>query len=418
MKINMFAPEIDNITNNLQNTADLIDFKIYNQLKDIYSVMSFIKPGEEDEIRKLWLEVPRGTIKNFGDYEYYKEEGEVETFEEFKKYWLDFYPQRRKWYGFAVSKYKNEKFFYFDSKLIFSINETESYEEKKQNDIEDIKEFLDWLNSKVETETGLLKKNVDSYNKYIQKNLSYGKRFGRIKRKDHWNILGSEAIRLDEQIGVEKIKRLGKYVSESEKNKSFALIQGMTADDFFKYCGICYDANDYFKDSEKNLTPKEKYLRFADGRDAGLRNIPGDSKQAFIDWYFGKDRMGSHPFEICRGGNSTHISLYASYKDNKWSLRLAGSSIGRVEETVKMAVALYDRKIPFVLEKKKEIFQMVTGNDYIGIVPDYIIPRYCDSLFPKEDNIIDFMHLDREEDNSIISNAYWYPLEKIGIADI
>jgi len=49
--------------------------------------------------------------------------------------------------------------------------------------------------------------------------------------------------------------------------------------------------------------------------------------------------------------------------------------------------------IPFQLSNAREIFNMVTGNDYIGIVPDYVTPRYCNSFFPPEDNIIDFMNL-------------------------
>ena len=58
-----------------------------------------------------------------------------------------------------------------------------------------------------------------------------------------------------------------------------------------------------------------------------------------------------------------------------------------------------------------------TGNHYIGIVPDYIIPRYCHSFFPEEDRIIDFMDLGYEQDEIIIASAYWYPLEKIEIND-
>ena len=153
----------------------------------------------------------------------------------------------------------------------------------------------------------------------------------------------------------------------------------------------------------------------ADGRDAGLRNIEGNAQRAVHAWYHSGERLGAHPWEICRGGNSTHISLFATNTENKWYLRLAGSSIVRVEETVKMAIVLYDKNIPFTLSEAEAILQMITGNDYIGIVPDYIFPRYCHGLFPKEDKIIDFMNLGMEEDEAIISKIYWYPLKKIEI---
>ncbi len=47
------------------------------------------------------------------------------------------------------------------------------------------------------------------------------------------------------------------------------------------------------------------------------------------------------------------------------------------------------------------------------IVPEYITPRYCHSLFPKEDRIIDFMNLYAEDEKEIISKAHWYPAHKI-----
>ena len=56
---------------------------------------------------------------------------------------------------------------------------------------------------------------------------------------------------------------------------------------------------------------------------------------------------------------------------------------------------------------------MAIGIDYIGIVPEKVIPRYCHSYFPKEDNIIDFMNLGYEKSEEIIRKAFWYPIDKI-----
>ena len=63
---------------------------------------------------------------------------------------------------------------------------------------------------------------------------------------------------------------------------------------------------------------------------------------------------------------------------------------------------------------------MVTGTDYIGIVPENVIPRYCHSYFPKEDRIIDFMNLGWEKEfvPKIIEKAFWYLLDEIKIAEV
>jgi hypothetical protein len=62
---------------------------------------------------------------------------------------------------------------------------------------------------------------------------------------------------------------------------------------------------------------------------------------------------------------------------------------------------------------------MVTGTNFIGIVPDSVFPRYCHCLFPKEDRIIDFMNLgsDKEIVPAIVKKAYWYPLNRIEVVN-
>lgn len=116
--------------------------------------------------------------------------------------------------------------------------------------------------------------------------------------------------------------------------------------------------------------------------------------------YAGEETPRTFHFLYIRGGINGYYNL-------------AGSSLVRVEETVRMALALYERNIPFILADAEEILRMVTGIDFIGIVPDYIFPRYCHSLFPKEERIIDFMNLDREYEDQIVSVASWYPVKLI-----
>ena len=61
-----------------------------------------------------------------------------------------------------------------------------------------------------------------------------------------------------------------------------ASINDMTADKFFRYCEIGYDANDYFKEKQ-SMSPRSKYKAMADGRDGGLTGIVGDSQEDFED---------------------------------------------------------------------------------------------------------------------------------------
>ena len=408
----LYIPEIDGLCEGLPFDPLDYDRAIHRKLKEIYRLMSGIKTDEEDERREMWIEVQRGSINDFGDFEDFKREGEVDTRDQFIKLWQDYYPEETQWYAFTTMRYQGELFFFFNAKQMCSIMEKENPEIPEQMQRTVFHEFVDWLLLRVEKNIRWLKKNEKEYNDYVAKNLSWNRRTGKIKRRDFWDILGKDAVRLDDRLGRERIKVLRKIVDESPGNENIPSFSQMTADDFFRFCEICYDANGYFNNTEKKLSAKEKYLRMADGRDEGLRDIAGDSPEAFRQWY-AHGRVGGHPWEICRGGNSTHISLYVIPVEKGWYLRLAGSSIGRVEETVKMAVALYGKNIPFVLHEAGAILRMVQGEDHIGIVPEPYLPVYCHSLFPPEDEIIDFMNLGWEKKEEIIKRSYWYPLKRL-----
>jgi hypothetical protein len=418
MKIKLFVPNADAILDNANSHKDMVNRNIYQKLTEVYSVFSCVKTVGDDELRETWLEVERGPMEAFGDFEELKESGEVETMEDFEQLWKDYYPEETKWYKFQTAKYEEILYFYFGGKLLWSVKETEFQEDdaKEGWNLEYYERFAGWLLEKITDETDKLKKDVDAYNSYIQQNLPWSKQLGKILRKDFWEIMGTETIRPDLNLGNELIEKLKMAVTRIKENQ-LPLLPEMTANMFFRVCEIGYDANGYFKNRAETLLPRDKYLSFADGRDAGLRDIDGDSPEDFNEWYHGRSRMGAHPWEICRGGNSTHISLFVINKNGKWIFDLAGSSIVRVEETVRMAVAMYENEIPFELRDADEIVRMVTGEDFIGIVPDKVFPRYCHSLFPGEDRIIDFMNLgwDKEIVPAIVEKAQWYPLDRIAI---
>lgn len=408
-----FAPLVDGIIENLQHRKDLANRYICTKLKEVYTVFSCIKAGNDDDLRTIWLEVERGGIRAFGNFLEFRENGEIVTREKYHELWKSYYPEETKWCKFQTSQYRDNLYFYFDSKLIFSVNTKAEPAEKENYNLDIYEQFLDWLMIKVQKAIDQLRKDPVAFNKYISENLPWAKRVGRIKRSDFHDIMGEDTIRPDLGLGKELTEKFVFLVNEM-KNRDTPLLQEMTADQFFRLCEIGYDANGYFKEETEKLTPREKYTRMADGRDEGLREINGDSSQAFHEWYH-HGRWGGHPWEICRGGNSTHISLAVYPQDGKWIVYLAGSSIGRVEETVRMAVALHEYKIPFELSQAGEIVRMVTGDDYIGIVPEHVLPRYCHSMFPEEDRIIDFMNLgyDEEFTQKIVEKSYWYPLEEI-----
>ena len=64
----------------------------------------------------------------------------------------------------------------------------------------------------------------------------------------------------------------------------------------------------------------------------------------------------------------------------------------------------------------REIATMLTEQDWIGIVPEGVFPRYCDSYFPDEGKMLQFMNLPEEEADAVIDAAIWYPLDEVRLA--
>ena len=109
------------------------------------------------------------------------------------------------------------------------------------------------------------------------------------------------------------------------------------------------------------MTAKELYRAHADGRDDRLLELDDSSAVAFSEWFNDKRLRIGHPWEVCRGGNSTHISLYVKCDDDGWWLVLAGDSYSRSVETIKFYLALVENGLPVFMQAGKELLAMVTG---------------------------------------------------------
>ncbi len=172
-----------------------------------------------------------------------------------------------------------------------------------------------------------------------------------------------------------------------------------------------YKVNKY--EHLEGLTAKEQYYKMADGRDNGLSEIDGESPSEFADWLNDLQRKGGHPWEVCRGGNSTHVGLYVHHNENGYYLAVAGKSWSRSIEAIKFYNVLRDSGTAVYLYEAKGITDRLLGQDIIGIVPERVIPVYCEQWFPGM-KILDFMNLPYEDEpyEKMLEKIVWLPEEK------
>ena len=408
------APWIDMHLFRFHNGPVVMGPEMLASLPDIFKAISPVCPVGEDEVRQIWIRAGIGTIEDFGDFEEFREEGVVGTRAEFEEYWRCEYPDQEKWYHIATSKYGDQRFVYFEHRL--ALHYTPDPEEQHHQIADhDLITFLSWICEEIQKEIARIREDTAEYNRFLVKQLPYEKRTGKILRSTFWEIVGKDTYRPDKELHPDVVNNLEKYIKQDFGYETTPGIPEISASEFLRLCEICYQANDYFRNEPIPLSPLQQYRRMADMRHGGLTEIDQDSPEVFREWYHSGQKAGAHPWEICRGGNSTHISLMLSPRETEWVLSLAGSSIVRVPETAKMAAALFRNGIPFYLIDGKEILDMVRGRDFIGIVPDHVIPRYCHSLFPKEDRIIDFMNLPLDFRDLIIQQSSWYPPDVVQV---
>ena len=214
-------------------------------------------------------------------------------------------------------------------------------------------------------------------------------------------------------------------------------IKAFTANDFFRACELGYKALDYNCDS---LSDAELYHKYADGRDEGLTGTgyglakgPGidfDDPAAWDQWYFGR-RSGGHPWEIIRGGNSTHVDLFVCHDADSLGYRFRLGEISQQEydelmanagyyfcirgthrplESVTFYTVLSAAGLPAIINDAEEILARFDGTDYVGIVPHHIIPKYCEDMFPsKYGHVIDFAHVYDDEIAAFGEDIEWLP---------
>ncbi len=123
-------------------------------------------------------------------------------------------------------------------------------------------------------------------------------------------------------------------------------------------------------DDDRGLSARDRYRKHADGRHGGLLDLPEESSDAFLKWLASPEWHGTHPWEIRRGGNTTHISLGAFTEGGGVRLALAGSATTRATETIKMALTLWRAGIQFILHDADLHLLRVKGEDWIGLYPD------------------------------------------------
>ena len=390
-------------------------------MEPLFEMLKPIAPLEyNDEAKTIWLLIPRGDISDFDSFEDLKEWDVVKTYKEYEDLWQEDYPLEKMWYPFVIVDGKNKDGQTFFRGVSLGNKTIISAQMDKQGGPDYSDEAAVTL---CELIIPAIKESLEmvkngTYNDFVNTNLPYKFRTGVIKRSVLWKY-NPDHKKFDLDGLSEKTISVFRNILESGVNDKTKIsrIKKFTANDFFKACELGYKALGY---ETKNMSPSELYIEYADGRDEGLTGSgcglnegPGidfEDAEAWDEWYSGP-RGGGHPWEIVRGGNSTHVDLFVCHDDDGYYFRIHGKH--RQLEAVTFYTTLSTAGLPVYLEDANEILARFDGGDFVGIVPHSTFPRYCEGMFPKEyGKVIDFMHVYDEEIEQYGKEIIWLPEEE------
>lgn len=364
----------------------------------------------------FWIKVPRGNIEDFGDYDALHEEGEYDSYEEYKQAWLEWFPEEEYWHEVYVGVYEDKVCLSLDNSRIINININEI---SRWGDYSDL---LSFLIEEVDDIVKLLK--LDKYNDFLNSSLPYCYREGFIPRALLWGINPKQKIDDLGSITAEEIKAFFEYNMADcllVDNKPLKRLSTMTVQKYYEASALCYVAAG-FKVSE--LSSQQMYKRFADGRDGGLTKINETSAEEFDGWFAldysekWKIENPTHLWEMVCGSTHTRIWLYVMKDELGYYFVLSGGVYCNTVKVVKMYLALKANDYPVYLCKHQLMAKKLEGIDNVGIVSCNDYPfSYWYGGFPVSD-IVTFCSLDRKElskqqIDKIVETATWFDLEKL-----
>lgn len=363
------------------------DKRSYELLDQLFDIIKKIEPASDNGVRELWIKAERGGIGDYGGFEEMVSWRDVETREEFEELWKAEFPNEEEWYNFQIAEdpATGYRCIFLAHKLVIEIDPLMEKGGMEYN----ISEFVEWILEAVKEVIIQLEKGM--YNRNVREELPAWHRTGTILRKDYWDVYSDGRKAFFTPISKDDVDEFVKCMAAQRDMHSDVdkRIEGVTANDFYRFCAMGYKENGY---DGADLSPKEQYYKHADGRDDGLSEIDGDSPEAFIQWYNDSHKRVGHPWEVCRGGNSTHISLYLHKDEEGWYLSIDGDAWNRTIESVNFYLALHREGLPVYMHKGKQLADRLMEKEKIGVVPRGVFPAYCASLFPDEE-IIDYMNL-------------------------
>lgn len=345
----------------------VVDEKSCEVMYRIETLLGKLAPMGMDNMRRLWIETVRGDINDWKTYEKWAEDEDEPTEEKWREDWLYEYPNEVEWYEIVTRQYEQLHSLIIYNDRIHNVdfaNQEDAYGRKKAQYRYDFSKFLLKLESYLTSVVEKIEAVPDSYNEYLEQNLSYYHRKGTIKAKEWLRILP------DSEMPVKGSEDIIKVLKSKPKQYPEPMYESMTLRKYMHIWRIAYDAFHENIDwdwaepykADLSVTDEQMFERSPKGREAFDYDL--DSEKGFKEWW--NENHMYHCYDIVYA--RVHLIPQEQYGKGGWSLYFCGDREGYLLGTLGAAVALVKAGIPFEFDTK-EYVDFLRGNFTIEIDP-------------------------------------------------
>ena len=420
MKFRIILPIIDSVLHHDLRDDVYLDKKSFGLMLDIQRTLSIFEPIDDDEARKIWLEIPRGTAQEWKAFDdehswySYPEEDNLVSYQEA----LDSdFPYEKEWFFLVTSTYREFTFLKISDRAHrYVILTNRHFRDDSQPT--DMRWLLEPLLQLVKERVADIAKAPDTYNLYIEENLPYRQRSGIIKSKDLNRIIPKRKLKVKNreyciQVMKELIRREEVYESGNTDWKGQnvpAPFDTMSIRRFCKYYriadSVCWSraGKKRFKKEDKPTDDVEYYRHTLHGP---LDQYDLDSEKDFLE--FAKDHYGE------LGLSCMNVRATCHYADGKWLITFGISYSAHDAVGLRIALALYETGAPFIFYDAQNLLHILEESGTVRISP-FTFHDYLGS--GDDEGVIDLPFVedcDKEGEltsaqyNEIVSLAEWEP---------
>lgn len=399
-----------------------LDEKSFALLLEIQKTLSVFEPIDDDEARKIWLEIPRGAAaewKAFDDTQSWYDCSDEDNLAEYQEALDSEFPYEKEWFFLVTTTYREYTFLKIsdrDHRYVILTNRT-FHDNAKPTDM---RWFLEPLLQLVKDRVSTIVKDVDAYNRYIEENLPYRQRSGLIKSKDLNRIIPQRKMKVKNrkyciQVMKELIRRKQVYESVNEGSTADwetlgvpAPLETMSIRTFCKYYRIadiaCWSKPGRKRAVSKQVDDIEFYRHSFHGP---LDEYDLDSEKDYKA--FAKDHYGE------LGLSRMNVGATQYYAGGKWLITFGISYSAHDKVGLKIALALYETGAPFIFYDAENLLHTLEETGTVRISPF----TFHDYLKGGDDEgIIDLPHVEdcdkegeltRAQYDEIVQLAQWEP---------